>query len=126
MFNVRFSTEQTADGIQAKIAEVLTRHGLDYTLEWHASGHPFLTAQGPLVSALTAAVRELSGVTPVLSTGGGTSDGRFLTRVAREVVEFGPLNDSIHKIDEHVALADIGPLSRIFERAVLNRLAGAY
>jgi succinyl-diaminopimelate desuccinylase len=125
MFNIRFSTEQTAEGIQARVADVLTRHGIDYALEWHLSGQPFLTAQGPLVAALTAAVQQVAGVSPVLSTSGGTSDGRFLTRISSEVVEFGPLNDSIHKIDEHVALGDIGPLSRIYERAVLTLLAGS-
>lgn len=123
MFNIRFSTEQTAAGIMSRVGEVLTRHGLEHHIEWQHAGDPFLTSGGRLVTALSAAVREATGLTPALSTSGGTSDGRFLARVAREVVEFGPLNGSIHKIDEQVALADIAPLSRIYEQTVLALLA---
>ena len=105
---------------------MLDRHRLQYELQWTLIGEPFLTPRGPLVDALAAAVQAVAGVQPALSTSGGTSDGRFLARLAREVVEFGPLNESIHKIDEHVRIADIEPLSAIYERTILsiwNRVA---
>lgn len=117
-FNFRFSNELTSSGIQQRVQEVLTRHGLDFDLEWGLSGEPFVTEPGPLVEAISRAIRDVSGVLPGLSTSGGTSDGRFLASVAHEIIEFGPLNESIHKVDEHVVLADIAPLSRIYERAV--------
>jgi succinyl-diaminopimelate desuccinylase len=98
---------------------MLDGHRLRYDLKWTLIGEPFLTPRGALVDAVTAAVQAVAGVEPVLSTSGGTSDGRFLARLAREVVEFGPLNDSIHKIDEHVRIADLDPLSMIFERTIL-------
>lgn len=117
-FNFRFSTESTAAGLKARVHEALDRHGLHYELEWGPTAEPFLTRRGVLVDALSTAVHAVTGVMPALSTGGGTSDGRFLAAVAREVIEFGPLNESIHKIDERVALADVGPLSIIYERAI--------
>jgi len=122
-FNLRFSTESPAEALEQRIAAVLNRHGLDYHLEWTLSAEPFLTPVGPLVDAVRDAVRAVTGVTPELSTSGGTSDGRFLAAVSREVVEFGPMNDTIHKIDERVAVADLGPLSAIYER-VARRLLG--
>jgi succinyl-diaminopimelate desuccinylase len=117
-FNFRFSPESSAQGLQQRVQGLLDGHRLQYDLEWTVIGEPFLTPHGPLVDALTAAVQSVAGVQPELSTSGGTSDGRFLARLAREVVEFGPLNDSIHKIDEHVAVADLGPLSSIYERTI--------
>jgi succinyl-diaminopimelate desuccinylase len=117
-FNVRFSPETTAPSLQTRVREVLDRHRLQYELEWTLIGEPFLTPRGPLVEALTASVEYIAGVRPELSTSGGTSDGRFLAKVAGEVVEFGPLNDSIHKIDEHVRIADLEPLSLIYERTI--------
>lgn len=119
LFNFRFSPESSASALQSRVREILDRHGLQCDLQWTLIGEPFLTRRGPLVDALTAAVHDVSGVQPVLSTSGGTSDGRFLSKLAREVVEFGPLNDSIHKIDEHVRVADLEPLSVIYERAIL-------
>ena len=118
MFNFRFSTESTADELKARVHAVLDAHKLDYDLKWSLSGAPFLSTRGGLVDVVTAAVTEVTGVTPALSTTGGTSDGRFLATVSREVVEFGPLSASIHGIDEHVQIADIDPLSAIYERAV--------
>jgi succinyl-diaminopimelate desuccinylase len=101
---------------------VLDAHRLQYQLSWSVTAQPFMTAPGPLTDALIAAVRAETGCVPELSTSGGTSDGRFLATIAREVVEFGPLNDSIHKIDERVRIADIGPLSIVYERTAATLL----
>ena len=117
-FNFRFSPESSAPTLQARVRDILDGHRLQYDLQWTLIGEPFLTPRGPLVDALSASVQSVAGVQPALSTSGGTSDGRFLARLAREVVEFGPLNDSIHKIDEHVRIADLEPLSTIYERTV--------
>jgi len=122
-FNFRFSTESTEESLKARVHQVLDAHGLEYELKWALSGAPFLSPRGGLVDVVSAAVREVTGVTPALSTGGGTSDGRFLAGISREVIEFGPVSASIHGIDEHVKLADIGPLSQIFERALGALLA---
>ena len=119
-FNFRFSPESSAASLQERVHQLLDGQGLGYDLEWTLIGDPFLTPRGPLVDAVAAAVKDVTGVQPELSTTGGTSDGRYLARLAREVVEFGPLNDSIHKVDEHVRIADLEPLSRIYERAVLT------
>ena len=118
LFNFRFSTESTADQLKARVHAVLDAHGLDYELKWWLSGVPFLSPRGGLVDIVTAAVTAVTGVTPALSTSGGTSDGRFLARVSGEVLEFGPLSASIHGIDEHVRIADIEPLTAIYERVV--------
>lgn len=121
-FNFRFSPESTASSLQSRVREILDAHRMTYELEWMLIGEPFITPRGPLVDAVTTSVQSISGVRPELSTTGGTSDGRFLATLAREVVEFGPLNDSIHKIDEHVRIADLDPLSRIYERTILALL----
>ena len=121
-FNFRFSPESSASALQARVRDILDRHHLQFELQWTLIGEPFLTPRGPLVDALTSAVETVAGVRPELSTTGGTSDGRFLARLAREVLEFGPLNDSIHKIDEHVRIADLEPLSLIYERTILAAL----
>ncbi|MEW6165975.1 MAG: succinyl-diaminopimelate desuccinylase [Pseudomonadota bacterium] len=123
LFNFRFSTASKADGLQNRVHEILDRHGLEYDLAWTLGGRPFVTAPGRLVDALTEAIRTEAGVTPELSTSGGTSDGRFIADICPEVVEFGPVNATIHKIDECVALADIEPLARIYE-ATFRRLLG--
>jgi len=123
LFNFRFSTESTAEGLKTRVASVLDAHGVDYDLTWSLSGNPFLSVRGGLVDSLSAAVESNTGVTPALSTTGGTSDGRFLAAIAREVVEFGPVSASIHGIDEHVRLADIAPLSGIYEQTVRALLA---
>ena len=117
-FNFRYSPESTSQELQARVREILERHSMEFDLEWTLIGEPFLTRRGPLVEALMASVESVSAVRPTLSTSGGTSDGRFLARVAREVVEFGPLNLSIHKLDEHVRITDLGPLSVIYEQTV--------
>jgi succinyl-diaminopimelate desuccinylase len=121
-FNFRFSPESTAQSLQSRVREILDRHGVKYEVQWTLIGEPFITPRGPLVDALTASVQAVAGVRPELSTTGGTSDGRFLARLAREVVEFGPLNHSIHKIDEHVRIADLEPLSTIYERTIMTIL----
>ncbi len=118
MFNFRFSTASTVDGLRRQVHDVLDRHGLDYRLDWSLSGMPFLTPRGALVGALSSAIRQEVGVETELSTTGGTSDGRFIASICPQVVEFGPVNASIHKLDERVRVADIGPLSRIYERTL--------
>jgi succinyl-diaminopimelate desuccinylase len=117
-FNFRFSTASTAEGLMDALHEILDSHGLDYAIDWSLSGKPFLTPRGPLCDRLSEAIREVTGITPELSTSGGTSDGRFIADICREVVEFGPLNMSIHKINEHVALADIEPLAAIYQKTL--------
>jgi succinyl-diaminopimelate desuccinylase len=122
LFNFRYSTESTAADLKAKVEAVLRRHRLDYSLEWRLSGEPFLTPPGELVNALRAAVREVAGYDTRLSTSGGTSDGRFIAPTGAQVVELGPLNASIHKIDECVSIADVDALSRIYERVLAGLL----
>jgi succinyl-diaminopimelate desuccinylase len=123
LFNFRFSTASTAEGLQARLREVLDRHKLDYDLEWTLSALPFLTPRGRLVDTMVAAIREVTGVEAEVSTTGGTSDGRFIARICPQLVEFGPVNVSIHKLNEHVALDAIEPLSAIHQR-VLEKLLG--
>ncbi|MEQ1661439.1 MAG: succinyl-diaminopimelate desuccinylase [Thiobacillus sp.] len=123
-FNFRFSTASTAEGLMDAMHEILDSHGLDYDIDWNLSGRPFLTPRGVLCDKLTEAIIEVTGVTPELSTTGGTSDGRFIADVCREVVEFGPLNNSIHKLNEHVAVENIEPLSAIY-RMTLEKLLTA-
>jgi succinyl-diaminopimelate desuccinylase len=122
MFNFRFSPASPAEEIRGRVHRLLDRHGLDYRLEWTLGAEPFLTAAGTLVNTVRDAVAAVLGITPELSTAGGTSDGRFLAAVAGEIVEFGPLNDTIHKIDERIAVADLGPLSLIYERTARRLL----
>ncbi|MEQ1868660.1 MAG: succinyl-diaminopimelate desuccinylase [Vicinamibacterales bacterium] len=126
LFNFRFSTESSVEGLKARVHEVLDRHQVRYDLTWSVSGEPFLTPKGRLVDALAASIARITGVTPELSTSGGTSDGRFLAAVAEEVAEFGPLNDTIHKVNERVAIADLGPLSEIYEQTIRTLLRGPH
>lgn len=123
-FNFRYSTECTAPGLKARVHEVLDRHGLDYELQWQLSGEPFLTAGGRLLETVQRVLAAELGVTPELSTGGGTSDGRFIATLGTEVIELGPVNDTIHKVDECVAIADLEPLSRVYEAVARQVLAG--
>ncbi len=120
-FNFRFSTESTPESLQQRLEDVLRQHGLDFHIDWTLGGRPFLTRKGPLVDAMAAAIQQVTGVTTELSTTGGTSDGRFIAQICPQVVEFGPVNASIHKIDEHVRVADIEPLKDIY-RGTLERL----
>ncbi len=121
LFNFRFSTASTAAGLQNRVHQILDKHSLEYDLHWMLGGRPFLTTPGRLVSALVEAIQIESDITAELSTSGGTSDGRFIADICPEVVEFGPVNATIHKIDECVALADIEPLARIYA-ATLRKL----
>jgi succinyl-diaminopimelate desuccinylase len=123
LFNFRFAPTSTVDALTSKTDEVLARHGLEYDLEWSVMAMPFLTPRGTLVDVLSESVRTVTGVSPALSTDGGTSDARFIATIAREVAEFGPVNESAHKIDEHIRLADLEPLSRIYERSLELLLA---
>jgi succinyl-diaminopimelate desuccinylase len=122
-FNLRFAPASTASGLQQRIEAILTRHGLDFSLQWTVGAQPFSTAPGELSDALTAAIRDATGRAPQLSTTGGTSDGRFIATICRQVVEFGPCNASIHKIDECIALSDLEPLKDVY-RGTLERLLG--
>jgi succinyl-diaminopimelate desuccinylase len=121
-FNFRFSNESTPESLKARVHAVLDRHGIDYELDWTLGGETFLTPPGRLSRALTEAIRAETGVTPTLSTTGGTSDGRFIARICPQVVEFGPLNASIHKIDEHVRVDDVERLKNIYRRTLENLL----
>ncbi len=121
LLNFRFSTESTADGLQQQVEAILDAHGLDYSLEWTISAQPFLTEAGALVDATRAAIRDITGRDTTLSTAGGTSDGRFIAPTGAQVVELGPVNASIHQIDEHVEIAALDTLSSIYER-ILERL----
>jgi succinyl-diaminopimelate desuccinylase len=126
-FNFRYCTESTPEGLQRRAREVLDRHELDYELDWVVGGLPFLTTPGELVHAIQDAIRGETGIETELSTTGGTSDGRFISRICPQVIEFGPVNASIHKIDENVRVADIEPLKNIYRRTLENlegRLAG--
>jgi len=118
LFNFRFSTASTPEALQARVHAILDRHGVDYTLDWTLSGKPYLTPRGRLVEAVSQAIRETAGIETQLSTSGGTSDGRFIADICPEVIELGPLNATIHKIDECIAVADIEPLSRTYERTL--------
>jgi succinyl-diaminopimelate desuccinylase len=115
MFNFRFCTEITEQELKTQTEAILDKHELDYELSWKLSGEPFLTAQGELLDATIASVKEITGITPEVSTGGGTSDGRFIAPTGAQVVELGPLNQTIHKIDECVKIDDLLTLSSIYE-----------
>ena len=120
-FNFRFSTASSVDSLKAKLTQVLDHHQLEYRIDWSLSGMPFLTPRGKLVDAIAAAVQAQLGYTPELSTSGGTSDGRFIAAICSELVELGPINASIHKLNEHVSVADLDALSRIYGD-ILRRL----
>ena len=122
-FNLRFSTQQTIEGLKATVAEILGRHAVKYTLEWFISGYPFLTVPGELSQAAIRAVQEQLQITPKLSTSGGTSDGRFIAPMGAQVIELGVINESIHKVSECVRVADIDRLHRIYHRTLELLLA---
>ncbi len=120
-FNVRFSTETSSETIQGRVREVLDHHGLDHAVEWHLSGNPFYCRPGRLVQACEKAVQDIVLLKPELSTSGGTSDGRFIAPTGAQVVELGPVNESIHKVNEHIDISELEQLERIYE-AVLQEL----
>jgi succinyl-diaminopimelate desuccinylase len=115
-FNFRYSTEWTRESLQEKVHAVFDGHDINYDLDWHLSGEPFLTEPGKLINAAHRAVLELTGDPPELSTGGGTSDGRFISPAGVDVVELGPVNASIHKVDEHVSVEDVVTLTSMYKR----------
>ena len=121
MFNFRYSTETTKEELMAKVHEILDNHNIDYTLDWHHSGNPFLTPVGDLVSACVSAIEETKDITPELSTSGGTSDGRFIAQEGTQVVELGPVNATIHQINESILVKDLEDLSSIYTK-VLTRI----
>ncbi len=123
LFNFRFSTAVTAAELQARAAAILDRHGLDYQCHWQLGGQPFLTPAGELVAAVVAAIQGCTGTAAELTTDGGTSDGRFIAALGAQIVELGPVNNSIHKVDEHVVAADLDALARIYQRVLENLLA---
>ena len=121
-FNFRFSTESTPEQLKRRVNALLSHHKLEYALQWTLGGSPFLTRPGSLSETLSAAIQAETGATPVLSTTGGTSDGRYIAPICEQVVEFGPINATIHKIDEHVRVADIEPLKNIYRRTLESLL----
>ena len=123
-FNFRFNTEHTADGLRAETQATLEASGAAFELEWAAPGLPFLTQPGRLTRSVLDAVRDITGLTAETSTGGGTSDGRFIAPAGSEVVELGHLNATIHKVDERVAVADLEPLALMYQRVLENLLVG--
>lgn len=123
-FNFRYCTEQTMEGLQEQVETVLDRHGLDYDILWRDVGRPFLTPEGPLTDAVRRAVRDELEVTPEMSTGGGTSDGRFIAPTGAQVVEFGLLNATIHQVDERTPVADLDRLKTVYRRVLEYLLGG--
>jgi succinyl-diaminopimelate desuccinylase len=121
-FNFRFSTASTAENLQERVHAILDKHDLQYDLQWTLSGLPFLTPRGTLSDALSSAILEETGIATELSTTGGTSDGRFIAQICPQVIEFGPPNASIHKIDEHIELRHIDPLKNIYRRTLEHLL----
>ncbi|HED33558.1 MAG TPA: succinyl-diaminopimelate desuccinylase [Gammaproteobacteria bacterium] len=122
MFNLRFSTELTEDTIKQRVEAILNKHKLNYELQWVLSGHPFLTPKGQLVEATCKAIEEICGYNTELSTAGGTSDGRFIAPTGAQVLELGPLNATIHQLNEHVKADDLIILSRIYQRMLEHLL----
>jgi len=120
-FNFRYATASTRESLQQRFEAVLKRHGLDYELVWTGAGAPYLTPRGALVNAASAVIGELCGIVPEISCSGGTSDGRFIAAICREIIELGPVNATIHKLNEHVALAELEPLCALY-RGILERL----
>jgi succinyl-diaminopimelate desuccinylase len=122
LFNFRYSTETDDRQLRSRVEALLNSHGLRYSLEWNLSGKPFLTAPGELIGATEQAIKEITGYEPELSTAGGTSDGRFIAPFGAQVVELGPVNASIHQVDEHVNIDELEALSKIYERILVNLL----
>ena len=125
LFNLRYNPHWNAPALEAEVAALLDRHGLDYDLRWHRSGEPFYTPEGTLRAVAREVLGQFAGAPPEESTGGGTSDARFIAPLGAHCIEVGPVNASIHKIDEHIALADIEPLAGIYRRVLGNLAARA-
>lgn len=125
-FNFRFSTASTPDELQQRVQAILDRHGLEYRLDWTLGGQPFLTPDGRLSQAVGQAILDETGVHAALSTTGGTSDGRFIAAICPQVLEFGPINASIHQIDEHILVDTLEPLKNIYRRTLEQLLPDAH
>ena len=123
-FNFRFSTASTVESLQTQVQGILNKHDVKYDIEWRQDGRPFLTPKGDLVAAVSQAIRDVTGVTTELSTTGGTSDGRFIADICPQVVEFGPTNATIHKVNECLPVAEIEPLRKIYLRVLEILLPG--
>jgi succinyl-diaminopimelate desuccinylase len=122
IFNFRFSTASTPEGLKSRLEAILDRYALDYTIDWNLGGKPYLTPEGDLVQAVRAAILSETGQLAELSTTGGTSDGRFIAEICPQVVEFGPINATIHQLNECVAVQDLPVLSAIYQRTLVNLL----
>ena len=122
-FNLRFCTELDEDMIKQRTKAILDKHNFNYDMQWRLSGHPFLTERGALIDATHAAIKTVTGFEPLDDTGGGTSDGRFIAPTGAQVIELGPLNETIHKINEHIAVADLEILTQSYEQILVNLLA---
>ena len=122
-FNFRYCTASTAQSLRERTETILRKHGLQFDLDWDLSGEPFLTRAGALRSAVTVAIEEVCGITPKADTGGGTSDARFIAPLGAEVVEVGPINATIHKVDEHIAVDELETLPRLYQRIIEKLLA---
>jgi succinyl-diaminopimelate desuccinylase len=122
-FNFRFSTASTLESLQTRVHGILDRHGVQYDLQWSYDGRPYLTGRGDLVDAVVRAIRKVTGIETELSTTGGTSDGRFIAEICPQVVELGPTNATIHKIDENIPLEDLEVLPKIYEQILVELLA---
>lgn len=118
LFNFRYSTSNTAEDLKSKVENVLNDYNLDFAIDWSHSGKPYLTEKGYLVDVLSESINHVTNITPEISTTGGTSDGRFIADICNQVVEFGPLNESIHKINEHVHLDHVNKLKQIYQKAL--------
>jgi len=123
MFNFRYSTETTKEELQKKVNDILDSHKLNYSIDWSHSGYPFLTQKGELVSACVEAIKKIKSLKPELSTSGGTSDGRFIAQEGTQVVELGPINATIHQVNESVLVQDLEDLSKIYTQILTNLLA---
>ena len=121
-FNLRYSTELVAGEIEQRVESILNEFDVEYELDWHLSGEPFLTEEGKLIEHAAAAIKEITGIDPELSTGGGTSDGRFIAKLGTQVVEFGPRSGTIHKPNEMVSIDELEKLSTVYERIMQSML----
>jgi len=123
VFNFRYSTESTHEGLQKRVCDIIDKHGLEYRIDWNHSGYPFLTPKGELVSGCVDAIKKVTGINTELSTSGGTSDGRFIAPILdAQVVELGPLNATIHQVNERVSVKDLDDLSDIYYHILKNIL----
>ena len=123
IFNFRFSTESTEEQLRERTEAILNHHKLDYDIQWHLSGQPFLTSEGDLIDATVISIEETTGIKTILSTAGGTSDGRFIAPTGSQLVELGPVNATIHKVDEQVSAEELNTLSTVYE-GILKKLLG--